>query len=437
MLPVRQPIDIRERWATKMPSVFDSVSDLLAQGDTMSRLGGVLNTDPGNTQRAVQSATPALLGGLADRVDQPGGPEAVMNMLDAADRSPQSGIGGFLDGDTKFGTSMLDGIFGPDRGGLMSSLSSQAGVGSGIIRKLLPVLAPLVMGVLAKQRAAEGLSGAGLRSLLAGEKADLQRNGFLGSGLSGQTARAGAAVKERTALASPERPSGGGFRWLGWLIGGLVLLALAAWALSQCSGGDDLTDAASGAADAVGDAADDATDAAGDAADEVTEAAGDAVDDATDAAGDAADEVTDAVSGVDLQPEVDVALSDAGLAGITGVIDDAGTVTLTGEAESEDARAAAEAAIGSVEGVESIDNQITVVAAGAGADDEASDDDDDADDDDADDESAAPAAGSDHQRTARSRSHHLRRELGRYHRRRAGRAGRRRGVHERQSRCGC
>ena len=356
----------------------------------MSRIGGVLGTNTDETQRAVQTATPALLSGLADRVEQPGGPEAVMNMLDASDRSPQMAGAASIDGDAGFGTSMLDGIFGSDRGGLLSSLSGRAGVGSGVMGKLLPMLAPMVMGVLAKRRAADGLNGAGLSSLLAGERTNLQRNGLLSDGITGRSARAGTAVKERTAVATPQKPSGGGMRWLGWLIGAIVLLAVAAWALSQCGGGDDLTDAATGAADAVGDAADDATDAAGDVVDDATDAAGDAADevtdaadDAADAAGDAADDAADALTGADLQPDVDAALTASGVAGIAGVIDDDGVVTLTGEADSEDAKAAAEAAAAGVEGVESVDNQITVAEAEA----------DDSEEDE-NDESAAPASGS-------------------------------------------
>ncbi|MGH1489522.1 MAG: OmpA family protein [Acidimicrobiales bacterium] len=428
-----------------MPSIFDSVTDLLAHGDTASALGGAIGADNETTVRVAQSATPALLGGLADKAKQPGGSKAIMDMLDISDKSSAGGLGGMLSGDTQVGAGMLDGIFGSNLPGVMKNLVGSTGMSSGAIAKLLPMLAPMVMGVLAKRRSTDGLDGAGISNLLAGEQAVMERDGLLGGlggsigGISGGTAAAGGAVLGGAAVATGaasklggavasgggklgstvtgsagklgdtvtggagkltgaaaggagklggavsggagklggaaaggagaiggavggDGRSGGRFGKLGWIIGAVVLVALAAWALSQC-GGSDVTDTVTSAA---GDAVDSAEAVVDDAAETVEDAAEDAVETVEDAAEEVAETVEETVA-VDFQPGIDAAVATAGVAGVAGVIDGDGVVTLTGEAESDAAKETVEAAVRSAEGVTSVTNQITVAAAAPAA----------------------------------------------------------------------
>ncbi len=392
-----------------MPSVLESVTDLLAQGDTLSKLGGAIGADPSTTDRAVQSAAPAILGGMADRAQQPGGPQAITEMLDLADRSPISGPVVGSNSDDGVGSSMLDGLFGSGRAGIVSSLASKVGVGSSVMGKLLPMLAPMVVGAVAKRRAADGLSETATTNLLAGERDEMQRSGLLaslpsmgklgaagaagagavgmagaaGAGAVGAAGAAGAGMlggaKDRVAGAAtsvtdkrpdlsiarpdvdlPNKP-GGAFGWLKWLLPLVAIVLLAGFALSQCSNDDGATGALGEIADDATETAGDAADTAGDAIDDAADTAGDAVDDAADTAGDAAGDAMEALTGAELQPTVDEALAAAtGSAAITATVDDDGVVSLTGEAESEEARAAAESAVAAVEGVSSVDNQIVV-----------------------------------------------------------------------------
>lgn len=406
-----------------MPSVLQSVTDLLAQGDTLSKLGGAIGTDHSTTERAVQSAAPAILGGMADRAEQPGGKRAITEMLDLADRSPTAGPIVGSNGLDSLGSGMLDGLFGSGRADLVSNLAGKVGVGSSVMGKLLPMLAPIVIGAVAKRRAADGLSASATTDLLVGERDQMQRSGLLSSlpsmgnlgaagaagvGAVGAAGAVGAgavgAAKDRiggaaTSMADrrpdlsvarpdvdlPNTPKGG-FGWLKWLLPLVAVVLLAGFALSQCSNDD-------GATGALNDLADDATetaeDAAGDAIDDATETvedAGDAIDDAAETVEDAADDTIDALTGAELQPNVDAALATvSGAAAVTATVDDDGVVSLTGEAESAEASAAAESAAAAVEGVSSVDNRIVVAETGDDGSDEA---------EASDDATSAPAAGS-------------------------------------------
>ncbi len=404
-----------------MPSVLESVTNLLAQGDTLSKLGGAIGADPSTTDRAVQSAAPVILGGMADRAEQPGGQRAITEMLDLSDRSPIPGPVVGSNSDDGVGSNMLDGLFGSNRATIVSSLASKVGVGSSVMSKLLPMLAPMVVGAVAKRRATDGLTEAATTNLLTGERDRLQRSGLLSSlpsmdavgaadagaagvgavgaagaagvgavgaagaagvGAVGAAGAAGAGMlggaKDRVGGAAtsmtdkrpnlstarpdvdlPNKP-GGGFGWLKWLLPLVAIVLLAGFALSQC-GDDSATGALGDIADEATETAGDAADTAGDAADDAADTAGDAADDAADTAGDAAGDAVEAITGAELQPDVDAALAAATTSdAITATVDDDGVVSLTGEAESEEASAAAESAVAAVEGVSSVDNQIVV-----------------------------------------------------------------------------
>lgn len=409
-----------------MPSLINSISDLLGQGDTLSALGGAIGADGDTTRQVAGSAAPVLLSGLADRAKQPGGSKAVMDMLDEVDRSSDT-----TGGNSRLGASLLDGIFGGGLAGVMNNLSGSTGLDMGAISKFMPMLAPMVMGVLSKRRQADGLDGSGVANLLIGEQAKMERDGMLSgvggslSGIGGGAAAAGGVViggvaagagrvldgadkltdgagsvgkvggavtgsvgkigdvasgsvdkVGGTALGGATKlgsaaaggagavggavasPGGGRFGKLGWVIGAIVVVALAAWALSQCGGSD--------VADSVGSTA-------GDAVDTVEGAAEDAVDTVEETAETVVETVEEAgEEAVDFQPGVDAAVAAAGVAGITGTIDGDGVVTLTGEAESEAVRQAVADSVLGADGVTSVSNEITVAEA----------------------EEAAPAAGS-------------------------------------------
>ncbi len=152
----------------------------------------------------------------------------------------------------KLGTSTLvPALFGDKAGGLVNALAGAAGIKSSSATNLLAMAVPLIFTFLKKYISKNNLS-AGRRSssLLKGQGAHLSKSldsrltGALGyaspaamlSGLGGAAAdtakRAGAAVASgagaaaSTAAAATTATKSGLMRWLPWLIGAAILLAL-------------------------------------------------------------------------------------------------------------------------------------------------------------------------------------------------------------------
>ncbi len=326
-----------------MPSVLESVIDLLDRDDVVDHLGNTTGADASTVGRAAKTAAPALLGRLADRAEEPGGLQAVQGLLDDAEDLADDDLGRAVTADPRLGNRFLDGVVGDRRASFVSSLAGQAGVSSSIMTRLLPMVAPVIMGVLARRRFADNLGANGVAALLGRERAAMNANGLLGG-------RGGDVDGLRpTEPREPDRDRRG-FGWLWPVLIGLGLLAALAIALSQCGSSDDAGDTIGGAVDGAGDALDDAGDAVSDAADGVG-----------DAASDAADGIGDAIDDDELAAGVTAALRgvDADLDGVTTSVDD-GVVTLTGDVATGEASQAAEAAVGAVEGVTSVDNRLTI-----------------------------------------------------------------------------
>ena len=379
-----------------MASLLESVTSLMGQGQNMDALGSAIGADPNQTSSLLNAAGPMVLGGMADRANQPGGAGALMGMLGSGGLPNPGNLGAFLaGGDASGGSSMLDGIFGNNKAGMLSAVAQQTGLGSGLVGKALPMIAPIIMSVVAKRASGDKLDEAGLTRLLGSEQADLEKKGLFSKGMLGAAAAgavgvgaAGAAAgkvrsmggdattamgnvtdrAQNSVSAGASRVSGtvktdgdihaggpaggprkGGFGWLGWVIGAFVVLAVLAWLLSQCGG--DAGDVIEDGANAVEEAAEETVDAVEEVAEETAEVVEEA-----------AEEVEEAVTGdevdVDaLQAEVDASLNGSG---VTGVAADDGSVTLTGEVDSEDARTSAENTVAALAGVTSVNNQITV-----------------------------------------------------------------------------
>ncbi len=376
-----------------MASLFESVTSLMGQGQNMNALGSAIGANPSQTSSLLNAAGPALLGGMSERAAEPGGASAIMGMLGSGGLPGVGDIGSFLSGgNTSAGNSMLDGLLGNGKAGMVSALASQTGLGSGLVGKALPMIAPVIMSVLAKRTADDGLDEAGLSTLLGNERSSLEKRGLLNKGMLGAAAAgvAGAGVAGASAMGSVgdraggainagkgrvsetvktdrdlniggpgDRDRRGGLGWLWWILGALVALAILAWLLSQC--GSDVGDVVEDGAATVGDAAEEVVDEVEEAAETVEETAEEVV-----------EEVADDGMDVDaLQAEVDAGLNGTG---VTGVAADDGSVTLTGEVDSEEARQGAEDTVSALADVTSVDNQITVAAEEAEADDTETDD---------------------------------------------------------------
>ena len=151
-------------------SAVDEIMQQLPLGQLASRLG----TDEQTAGAAAQQAIPALLSGLHANAQDPAGAASLEGAL--GQHSPSLVEGGVdLDQvDPAEGSKIVGNIFGGHADGVAQTLGGSLGGGdqSDLVRRLLPLLAPVVMSYLAKQMGGGQLgSGAGggmLGSLLGG-----------------------------------------------------------------------------------------------------------------------------------------------------------------------------------------------------------------------------------------------------------------------------
>lgn len=167
---------------------MSDLNDLLAQLPIGS-IAQALGVDEATANQAVHAALPALLGGLdANAQDEAGAASLQQALLQHEDRLPDDGQIDVNTIDTDDGDKIVGHVFGEHTDAVAQQLGGMGGgLSSGLIRKLLPMLAPIVMSYIAKrmrggggqQQASSG--GGGLGDLLGG----LLRSGLGGGGQSG------------------------------------------------------------------------------------------------------------------------------------------------------------------------------------------------------------------------------------------------------------
>ena len=151
-------------------SLLDMLQGQLA-GEPAAQLGRQLGTDQGATQNAIGAALPALMAALAGNATRKGGASALANALEKDhDGGVLDDLSGFLGrGDTKPGDGILKHALGARRQAVESEVSKQTGLDTGAIAGLLPMLAPLVMGALGREKKQKGMDVTGLVGMLSGE----------------------------------------------------------------------------------------------------------------------------------------------------------------------------------------------------------------------------------------------------------------------------
>ncbi|MEV7135409.1 DUF937 domain-containing protein [Arthrobacter sp. NPDC093128] len=212
----------------------------------VDQIAGLLGTDRESAQTAIEAAVPTLLAGMQSNAQAPDGAASLESAL-AQHRD------GLVDGgvdasqvDTADGEKIVNHVFGGQQDQVASQLagtSNLGGVGGDLVRKLLPILAPIVMSYLAKkilggQNAGGGAGdvagrdgsgdsagqpgGIDLGSILGGilgggpqGGTGAQGGGFgdilggiLGGGSQGGQQSRGAVVPERVSNSAPQPPTG-------------------------------------------------------------------------------------------------------------------------------------------------------------------------------------------------------------------------------------
>jgi hypothetical protein len=155
--------------------VLDRESDQIA-----ARIGA----NPEQTRQAISLALPTLLAGLQRQATPGSGLQQAVQQ--DHDGSILDDIAGYISGSanlsprTMDGTGILEHVLGGQQPQVQQALSAKSGLDMGSIAQLLPLLAPIVMGMLGRQARTEsaGEGGGGLGDL----------GGILGGLLGGSSA---------------------------------------------------------------------------------------------------------------------------------------------------------------------------------------------------------------------------------------------------------
>lgn len=167
--------------------------------NTVSQLSQQLGADPNTTRQAVPAALTALLGGLSQNVQQPGGAQQLDSALaehaDGAGGNLATLLGGGAIGSQ--GGGILGHIFGNHQPAVASQVGQRTGLNQAQAARLLILLAPFVLHYLAKQRqqqpvnagagagyapAGGGMAG-GITDILNGERQRIEQTHPQHSGL--------------------------------------------------------------------------------------------------------------------------------------------------------------------------------------------------------------------------------------------------------------
>lgn len=139
------------------------LDDLAAQltPQTIERMSAQIGAPPQQTASAIETALPILLGQLQRNAASPQGANALLAALDRDhDGSILDDLAGFLgSGPTQADARSLDHIFAGRRGTVESAVSRRSGLDGAQVVRLLAMLAPVLLGILSRQRSAGGGAG--------------------------------------------------------------------------------------------------------------------------------------------------------------------------------------------------------------------------------------------------------------------------------------
>lgn len=140
-------------------------------GGMLSKLSGFLGESQDKTKSALGAAIPSLLAGLVGISSTSEGARHLEAVLDKTDdKAPMLALSGAAPPADAAHTP-LDSLFGVGTlNALSGAISRFTGIGQGTIGKLLGFVAPMLLGLLKKQKNALGLDAGGFAKMLAGQK---------------------------------------------------------------------------------------------------------------------------------------------------------------------------------------------------------------------------------------------------------------------------
>ncbi len=151
-----------------MAGLLDGVMEQLGSTGT-DQIANSLGVDADAMGGLLSAALPAIVGGMANNAQKPDGAASLAAALDQHDDSVFGNLGSLVGGGGD-GDKILGHVLGQRRGAVEQQLAGTTGMDVSVVTKLLPMLAPLVMGYLSSQKKAENLDEKNLGAVLGAER---------------------------------------------------------------------------------------------------------------------------------------------------------------------------------------------------------------------------------------------------------------------------
>ena len=156
-----------------MNDLLGALMGQLTEQKAVSAIGKKVGADSQTTTKALQYAIPVLLGALANNTNKSGGAAALNNALTKDhDGSILNDIMGAVAGGSNsgVGAGILKHVLGGQRNTVEQQLSSQTGLSAAGMGQIMEIAAPILLGMLGKQKRENNLGASAIASLLGGAK---------------------------------------------------------------------------------------------------------------------------------------------------------------------------------------------------------------------------------------------------------------------------
>lgn len=151
-----------------MASILDFLNTETGK-DFVEKSGKEVDESPEKVKSVLGMALPMMMGALKKNTSTPEGAEKLENELEKdkhngsiLDSIGTGGISGFL----SQGSGIVDHIFGGKQNKIVQAVSSATGLDASKVAKILKMAAPVVMGVLGKQKRKDNIQRGGISTLI-------------------------------------------------------------------------------------------------------------------------------------------------------------------------------------------------------------------------------------------------------------------------------
>ena len=138
--------------------------------EVSKQMAGSLGIKQNDVMKMIPQVAPLILGGLKRQKDERGGPERVDHILNKYGSADVLGdIGGLFEafmGGQRSADPQLGGLLGESGNQATNLLSQQFKLDGSTASKIIPMLAPLILGFLTQKRDTQGAGSSGIAALL-------------------------------------------------------------------------------------------------------------------------------------------------------------------------------------------------------------------------------------------------------------------------------